>query len=156
MYWTSSPRFGTGWTSESTHRTAICSFAGTRSWVCISVIVVSLGLRLLCGQLGRNVYAVEPGGVAPAHLFALLGGERAGQLTGIPALPMRIARAEHHHVFLAGEAEPLVGELGVTGRAVQTAGDEVHMPGQVVTRDSRRPRRLLEVRTAEGVHPPDE
>ena len=90
------------------------------------------------------------------HSFlALFGRQRAGQLLDITALPVRIAGAEHHHVVLAGEAEPFAGELGVAG-TVEAALDEIHVTGQVVARDPRCPRRLLEVRPAERVHPPDE
>ena len=35
------PRRGTGWTSESTHRTATRSAGATRSWIWVTVIVVS-------------------------------------------------------------------------------------------------------------------
>src|ERR1700684_2420413 len=161
MYWTSSPRRGTGWTSESTHRTAMRSAAGTRSCEWVSVISISSLsltssiLRLASRDIDRNVDPVEVGRIAPAELLPLLGGQCLGQFVDVATLPVRVARAEHHHVFLAGEAEPLAGELGVAG-AVEAALDEKHMAGQVLTGNPRRPWGLFEVRPAEGVHPPHE
>src|SRR5271170_3754869 len=148
MYWTSSPRRGTGWTSESTHRTAMRSAAGTRSCEWVSVISISslslfLSILRLAGRdIDRNVDPVQVGRIAPAELLPLLGRQCLGQLVDVAALPVRVARAEHHHVFLAGEAEPFAGELGVAG-AVEAALDEEHMAGQVVARDPGCPRRLL-------------
>src|SRR3984957_16419070 len=161
MYWTSSPRRGTGWTSESTHRTAMRSAAGTRSCEWVSVISISSLsltssiLRLAGRKIDRNVDPVQVGRIAPAQLLPLRGRQCLGQLVDVAALPVRVARAEHHHVFLAGEPEPLAGELGVAG-AVEAALDEKHMAGQVVARLPGRPRRLLEVRPAECVHSPHE
>src|ERR1700740_575266 len=160
MYWVISPRLGTGWTSESTHRTAMRSAAGTRSCMWVSVLAnssVFLGfiLRLARCQVDRNVDPVEVGRVTPAQLFALFGGQRLRQLCDVATLPMRIAGPEHHHVFLAGEAKPLTGELGVA-RTIEAALDEVHVFGDVGAGNLRCPRRLFQVRPAEGVHPPHE
>src|SRR5262249_54843172 len=98
MYWVISPRFGTGWTSESRHRTAMRSAAGTRSCMWVSVISnssVSLAsiLRLARCQVDRNVDPVQVGRVAPAQLLALFGRQRLGQLRDVTALPVRIAGA---------------------------------------------------------------
>src|ERR1700744_1126819 len=160
MDWVISPRLGTGGTAESTHRTAMRSAAGTRSCMWVSVISnssVFLGsiLRLARCQVDRNVDPVEVGRVTPAQLLALFGGQRLGQLRDVATLPMRIAGPEHHHVFLAGEAKPLTGELGVA-RTVEAALDEVHVAGEVGAGYLRRPRRLFQVWPAEGVHPPGE
>ncbi len=78
----------------------------------------------------------------------------AGTVSSL-SLPVRVARPVHHHVVLAGEAEPLAGEFGVA-RTVHRALDEVGVAGQVVARHLRRPRRLFEVGTTEAVHPPHE
>src|SRR3954447_2173184 len=156
MYCANTPLLGTGCTSESTQRTAMRSAAGVRS-VVVTVIVVSLDREVwlsLCADAGPDVYAIQLGGVSPAQLVALLGGVGGGDLQ-LVELPMRVARPEHHHVLLAGEPEPLAGEFGITG-PVHGALHEVGVPGQVVTRHLRRPRRLFEVGTAETVHPPDE
>src|ERR1700684_199189 len=161
MYWTSSPRRGTGWTSESTHRTAMRSAAGTRSCEWVSVISISSLsltssiLRLAGRKIDRNVDPVQVGRIAPAQLLPLRGRQCLGQFVDVAGLPVRVARAEHHHVFLAGEAEPLAGELGVAG-AVEAALDEVDVPRQVVAGHPGRPRGLLEVRPPEAVHPPHE
>src|SRR5271156_364545 len=161
MYWTSSPRRGTGWTSESTHRTAMRSAAGTRSCEWVSVISISslslfLSILRLAGRdIDRNVDPVQVGRIAPAELLPLLGRQCLGQFVDVAALPVRVARAEHHHVVLAGEAEPLAGELSVAG-SVEAALDEVDVSGQVLTGKPGRPWGLLEVRPAEGVHPPHE
>src|ERR1700740_3653328 len=127
------------------------SAAGTRSRVSVTVILASLLSLLLCDHTGRNVYPVELRGVAPAQLVALLGRESARDRQ-LAALPVRVAGAEHHHVFLAGEAEPLARDVGIAG-PVEAALDEVHVPRQVVARHSRRPRGLFEMRPAEAVHP---
>src|SRR3984957_11397015 len=161
MYGTSSPRRGTGWTSESTHRTAMRSAAGTRSCEWVSVISISSLsltssiLRLAGRQVDRNVDPVQVGRIAPAELLPLHGRQCLGQLVDVAALPVRVARAEHHHVFLAGESEPLAGEVRVAG-SVEAALDEVDVAGQVLTGNPGRPWGLLEVRPAEGVHPPHE
>src|SRR3984885_1147743 len=162
MYGVSSPRLGAGWTSESTQRTAMRSAAGIRSCEWVNVIWISSvllcllrrpDLLLLCAHPGGDVYAVELRRVAPAQLLALFGGQRFRQLVDVAALPVRVARAEHRHVVLAGEAEPLAGELDVTG-TVEAALDEIHVTGQVVAGNPRSPRRLLQVWPAEGVHSP--
>src|SRR4029078_1606176 len=114
----------------------------------------SRSLFLLCADAGPDVYAVQLGGVSPAELVSLFVGIRSGHLQ-LVELPVRIARSVHHHVVLAGEAEPFPCELGVAG-AVHGALDEIGVAGQVVARHLRRPWRLLEVGTAEAVHPPDE
>src|SRR5262245_4202967 len=158
MYCQSSPRRGTGWTSESTHRTAMRSAAGVRSLVVIVEVIAvfsrSKPLLSLCADTCADVYPVELRGIAPAQLVALLGGECARHLQ-LVGLPVRVAGPVHHHVFLAGEAEPLAREVGVAGPVHRTL-HEVDVPRQVVARHLRRPRRLLEVRTAEAVHPPHE
>ena len=53
-------------------------------------------------------------------------------------LPVRVAGAVHHHVVLAGEAEPLTGEVDVAG-TVHRALHEVDMAGQIVAGHLRRP-----------------
>src|SRR5271166_6814712 len=98
MYWVISPRLGTGWTSESTQRTAMRAAAGTRScaWVrvisnsSLSLVSTSI-LRLATGNGDRNVESVEFGRVAPAQLLPLLGGQRGGYFADVTALPVRIA-----------------------------------------------------------------
>src|SRR5689334_17513038 len=110
MYCQSSPRRGTGWTSESTQRTGMRSAAGVRSVVDVTVdVIVSSPCSnlsfLLCADTGTDVYPVQLRGVAPAQLVALFGGVGTGHLQFV-GLPVRIARPVHHHVFLAGEAEP--------------------------------------------------
>src|SRR5690242_15550153 len=148
MYSASTPLFGTGWTSESTHRTAVCSAAGLRS-VVVAVIVVSLdrkffaAVRLSTLEAGSYVNAVQLCGITPAQLVALFGRERAGHFK-VVQLPVRVAGPVHHHVVLAGEAEPFAGELGVAG-AVHGALDEVGVAGQVVAGDVGCPWRLFKV-----------
>ena len=74
------PVRGAGWTSESTHRTAMRSAAGTRG---LAVVVMSGPPRypLLCRNRGRDgrtrFDAVQLGGVAPAQLVALFGAVAA-------------------------------------------------------------------------------
>src|ERR1700727_1798584 len=161
MYGTSSPRRGTGCTSESTHRAAMRSAAGTRSCEWVSVISISSLsltssiLRLPGRQIDRNVDPVQVGRIAPAQLLPLRGRQCLWQLADVAALPVWVAEPEHHHVFLGGEAEPRAGELGGAG-AVEAALDEVDVSGQVLTGNPGRPWGLLEVRPAEGVHSPAE
>ena len=102
----------------------------------------------------RTFDAVELRGVPPAQLVALFGAVRARHRQ-LVELPVRIARAVHHHVVLAGEAGPFAGELDITG-SVEAALHEEHVAGQVVAGHLRRPRRLLQVWPAEAVHPPHE
>ena len=157
MYWTSSPRRGVGWTSESTHRTAMRSAAGYPLWLAVTVIVVS-SLIAYCATV-RTAMA----GLSMPYSCAALRQHSLSRCSALYApgtvnslqLPVRIARAEHHHVVLAGEAGPFAGEVDVAG-AVEAALHEEHVAGQVVAGHLRRPRRLLEVRPAEAVHPPDE
>lgn len=68
---------------------------------------------------------------------------------------MGITRTEHDHVLLAGEAEPLPGELDIT-RPVEGTLHEIDVTGQVITGHLGRPWRLLQVWAAEAVHAPHE
>src|SRR5258708_15896231 len=158
MYSARCPARGTGWMSESTTRTGVRTAlaTGTRCRVCSSVMPASVSWwRLPRSRGGRDLDAVQLGRVAPEHPVALLRTERASDRAGVAQLPVRVARTEHDHFFLAGEPQPLAGEVHVA-RAVQAALDEEHVSGQVVARHPRRPRCLFQVRTAEYVHPPDE
>src|SRR5690349_4008594 len=99
MYWIKSPRRGAGWTSESTHRTAIRSAAGLRS---VTVMLIAI---LPSSHADRHGDAVQIGGISPAELVALRSAVRTWH-GEVVELPVRITGSVHHHVVLTGETEP--------------------------------------------------
>ena len=92
-------------------RTAMRSAAGTRS--------VRMGhrhLALLVSAMsshcaptrGRRMSMPYSSAALRQHSFSRCSAVKAGRASlQLVELPVRIARAEHHHVVLAGEAEPL-------------------------------------------------
>src|SRR4051812_47699468 len=109
-------------------------------------MMVSLAIPLLCAKCGRNdwtFYAIKLRCIAPAQLVALFGAIAAWHQQ-LAAVPVRVARAKHRHVVLAGEARPLAREVDIA-RSVEAALHEEDVPRQVVAGHLRRPRRLLQV-----------
>src|SRR5260370_8470356 len=149
MYSCSARARGTGWMSDSTTRTGVRTAlaTGTRCRVCSSVMPASVSWwRLPRSRGGRDLDAVQLGRVAPEHPVALLRTERASDRAGVARLPVRVARTEHDHFFLAGEPQPLAGEVHVP-RAVQPALDEEHVSRHPVPRLPRPPPPLLPLPT---------
>src|SRR5260370_36962597 len=158
MYSCSARARGTGWWPDSTTRAGVRTALATGTPCGVGSMVMPAAVswwRLPRSRGGRDLDAGQLGRVAPEPPVALVRTERASDRAGVAQLPVRVARTEHDHFFLAGEPQPLAGEVHVA-RAVQAALDEEHVSGQVVARHPRRPRCLFQVRTAEYVHPPDE
>src|SRR5205823_12303124 len=96
----------TGCTSRSTTRTATLACSeGVRSW-----IVTAMSSASLSRNRGRQAEAVELVGVLPEDLLPLFVGEIARDRVHLGHVPVRVARAEHDHVGLAGHLDPLGGD----------------------------------------------